>query len=72
MTKLNKAQATDLKSRLTTFFADNPDEELTYAILVQKFDIGMEHARAVVQSLCVDGTLESVHVIRARTKGIAK
>lgn len=57
--------------RLRQFFAANPDEELTYSGIAEKFGCSLWRARHVVRELKESGHLESVHVIRPRAKGIA-
>lgn len=64
--------ADGLPAKLKAFFEANPDEELTYALIVAKFDISPETAREAVGRLCREGELESFHVIRPKAKGIAK
>lgn len=61
-----------VRARLTKFFADNPDEELTMQKIADKYDVGIERVRDVVVELCQTGQLEHVRVVRARQKGIAK
>lgn len=63
-----------LPSRILSFFADNPDEELTYADIAAKFEVSQELARRTVRDL-MDGRakslLESVHIVRLKAKGRA-
>lgn len=61
-----------LESRLRRFFTENPDEELTFALITVKFDVSIMHAREVVARMVAAEELESVHLVRARAKGIAK
>jgi len=58
--------------RVRSYYANNPEEELTYAGVTAKFGCTYETARKVVSALVAVGCLESVHVIRLRTKGVAK
>lgn len=53
------------------FFVRNPDEELTYAQMQEKFDLRERYAREIVKDLKDEGFLESLHVIRNKTKGRA-
>ena len=59
-------------AKVKRYFDDNPEEELTYQILMDKFNITRRVAFKVVYQLADDGLLEHVHVIRLRAKGIAK
>lgn len=61
-----------LKERVKRFYADNPSEELTHALLREKFACSKWTAVWILRELVEEGILESVHVIRLRTKGIAK
>lgn len=54
------------------FFLANPDEELTFEQLALKFGCTVWTARHAVRELKEAGLIESVHVIRNRSKGIAK
>lgn len=65
-------KALNLKFRVKCFFAANPDEELTPTLLREKFGLTKWTGRWVLRELVEEGTLESVHVIRLRTSGIAK
>jgi hypothetical protein len=61
-----------LGARITAFFRDNPDEELTYPIIAAKFGCSVPSARFAVKQLVKERTIESLHVVRLRVKGIAK
>jgi hypothetical protein len=61
-----------LKLRVKRFYADNPEEELTYPALMAKFSCSKWAARWIVRTLVEEGECESVHVIRLRVQGIAK
>lgn len=61
-----------LKARVKRFYAERPDEELTHASLRAKFGLSKWTAVWVLRELVEEGVLESVHVIRLRSKGIAK
>lgn len=62
-----------LASRLRAFFSENPDEELTYLDIARKYGCSVRHAHHAVDTLTGPGeAIESVHVIRARAKGIAR
>ena len=61
-----------LKARVKRFFLDNPREELTHALLREKFACSKWTAVWLLRELVEEGVLESVHVIRLRTEGIAK
>lgn len=63
----------NLKYRVKCFFAANPEEELTPAEFRIKFNC-TEHARRWLMGELggEHGELESVHVVRLRTSGIAK
>ena len=54
------------------YFEANADEEMTYADISQKFGCTIEAARQAVYAAMDSGVIESVHVIRNRSKGIAK
>jgi len=65
-----RAPRTDgVKARIAAFFAANPDEELTRPMLLEKFGVGWQAGDNAVRELRQDGLLESVHVIRLRSKG---
>lgn len=51
--------------RVRSFFEANPDEELTYADIMAKFDLTHVEARKAVKQLRDRKQLETVHVIRA-------
>lgn len=51
--------------RVRQFFLDNPCEELTIAEISEKFDLSVEQVRDVLHHLRDDGTVESLHVVRA-------
>jgi len=61
-----------LRVRVLEFFRDNPTEELTHQLLYAKFGCPKWTAVGVIRELVADGVLESVHVIRLRSAGIAK
>lgn len=65
-------RAPGLKERVKRFYADNPSEELTHTLLREKFSCSKWTAVWILRELIAEGVLESVHVIRLRTKGIAK
>ena len=58
--------------RIERFFLSNPDEELTYVQIAAKFDCTVCAARWAVKELIKRKDIESVHVIRSRSKGIAE
>ncbi|MCW1958147.1 MAG: hypothetical protein KIH64_006295 [Mycobacterium sp.] len=58
--------------RIRAFFAANPEEELTFAMLQSKFGCTLWTARRAVYDLIEAGDLESVHVVRRRERGIAR
>lgn len=60
-----------VRQRVRQFFVDNPDEELTYEEMAAKFDTTINHCRELVKALKDEGLIESVHVIRNRSKGTA-
>ena len=64
--------ASSMTTLLRKFFADNPDEELTYPMLMAKFDCTYDAAHNAVKVLARHGEIESVHVIRTRAKGQGK
>jgi hypothetical protein len=61
-----------LKYRVRCFFRDNPQEELTHSLLRSKFGCTVATSKWLVSTLVEEGLVESVHVIRLRTMGIAK
>jgi DNA-binding IclR family transcriptional regulator len=69
---MSRIDPDSFRSRLLDYFARNPDEELSYAGVVAKFGISEKSARNIVPSLARQGLLESVHVIRLRSKGVAR
>lgn len=57
--------------RIRKFFADNPDEELTYDDFKVKFELTDLAARTVVGRLAhQEGFLERVDVVRRRDRGM--
>lgn len=61
-----------LKFRVKCYFEDHPQDELTHAALREKFGMTKWTAVWVLRELVEDECLESVHIIRLRSKGIAK
>lgn len=59
-----------MTARIRRFFVENPDEEMTYELLAVKFDAPIYTVRDIVKHLREAG-VESLHVIRHRSKGIA-
>jgi hypothetical protein len=72
MTKIPSRANLNLKFRIKCYFDNNPTEELTHAMLREKFSISAWTAKWVLHELVAEGKLESVHVIRLRVNGIAK
>lgn len=64
-------QEDTLTGRMRRFFVDNPDEEMTFELLAVKFDAPVDAVRSVVRVLREAGVVESLHVIRHPSKGIA-
>jgi hypothetical protein len=60
-----------LPKRLTDYFAENPDEELTIEIAILKFDAKPTAVATAISRLCEAGILESVRVIRLPARGRA-
>lgn len=60
-----------LTGRMRRFFLDNRDEEMTYEMLSVKFECSVVEARTVVKTLREAGVVESLHVIRHPSKGVA-
>jgi Fic family protein len=61
-----------VRAWLIKFYADNPQEELSFADIVKKYGCSLWTARQAVYELQRDGVLESVHVVRTRIKGMGK
>jgi hypothetical protein len=61
-----------VKARMAAFFRRNPDEELTFEQAILKFEANNNTMRQGVQELVREGLLESVHVVRLRSRGVAK
>lgn len=61
-----------LAERIAAFFAANPDEELTHEDLAIKFDAAQFAVGYALAKLRARGLLESVHIVRLRSKGIAR
>ena len=59
-------------ARLAAFFVDQPDEELSIADIPVKFGCSSWTAHDAVRRLCAERKLESVRIVRCRTKGIAR
>lgn len=56
-----------LGNRIAQYFSDNPHEELTYSDIAAKFSATERSAYSRVSELCLDGTLETVTVIRRKS-----
>ncbi len=56
-------------AEILKFFERNPEEELTYELLRQKFGITERSAHAAISRLVSENRLESIHVIRLPAKG---
>jgi hypothetical protein len=61
-----------LPQRISDYFKDNPDEELTYADVQTKFSARPRTVERAVQVLCEDGVLERVHVVRKKRSLLIK
>lgn len=61
-----------LKLRVKAFYRDNPGEELTHQQFRDKFSCSKWTAVWIIRTLIEEGLLESPHVIRLRSEGIAK
>jgi hypothetical protein len=59
------------QDRFERFFAENPDEEMTYADICVKFDVTTLRARELVKTAKSRLAIESVHVVRLAAKGRA-
>lgn len=70
--RLPSRKTLNLKFRVKCFFRDHPDEELTPTDFRLKFGVTEATRRWLIVALAQEGLLESVHVIRLRSKGIAK
>lgn len=57
--------------RISKFFRDNPDEELTPQQVMEKFSISDATDSKCMQELEACGQIERVFVVRNRSKGIA-
>lgn len=53
---------------IAAFFLDNPEEELTYEQVQIKFSVPRSTAKAALRDLYAEGLLESVRVIRLKTR----
>lgn len=58
--------------KLAQFFDWAPDEELTLTQIMDKYGCSYNTARYAVYELRERGLVESVHVVRARAKGVAR
>lgn len=70
--RLPSRKTLNVKYRVKCYFATNPTEELTHPMLREKFGISKWTAVWVLRELVEEGLLESVHIIRLRSQGIAK
>jgi hypothetical protein len=61
-----------VKARMARFFRTNPEEELTFEQAILKFSANNYTLRQGVQELVKEGLLESVHVVRLKSRGVAK
>jgi predicted AAA+ superfamily ATPase len=57
---------TFLAEKLCKFYANNPDEELSYSDIRNKFGVTLESARSCVYRLKQRGVLETTLVVRAK------
>lgn len=55
-----------LSKRLTKFYEDNPEEELTYEDICTKFEVSYSQAKNAVQYLARSGLVEGVYLIRRK------
>lgn len=62
-------QRPSVASRIADYYRRNPGEELTFAMLAEKFGCTLKRARKAVYELADEGQLESVHVVRRRERG---
>jgi hypothetical protein len=63
LTKTGK-ERTGLRVRIEQFFIDNPDEELSRADMLAKFECGEKILDCHLSNMRAEGVLESVHVYR--------
>lgn len=70
--RVGKNGCKSLCCKIAGFFDENPDEELTFQGLSDKFNAPVKTVRNVVAELVQSGKVESVHVIRLPSKGIAR
>ena len=61
-----------LALRIYEFFWDNPTEELTCADICVKFSANVRTMESALRRLARHGSIESVHVVRAKGKGRAE
>lgn len=67
-----QASRRSVRAWLIKFYTDNPQEELSFVDIVEKYGCSLWTARQAVYELQRDGVLESVHVVRTRIKGMGK
>ena len=58
--------------RITWFYIENPDEELSIPDIEVKFGLKKQTAQDAVAKLISGGKFERVDVVRRREKGIAR
>jgi hypothetical protein len=58
------AEPVGLGSKLRDFFAQNPDEELSYGDVMAKFGCSHGNLRTTVSRLVANGEIEVLHVVR--------
>jgi len=58
-------------SKVEAFFLENPEEELSLADIMNKLGVNRKALEFALKRLKDEGLIESVHVVRLRSKGIA-
>lgn len=59
-------------ARIRMFYRDRPDEELSIPQIAVKFGCKIKTVHKALQELKAEGEIESVHVVRRRSNGIAR
>lgn len=63
-----KPKLPGLRAKLTRFYLDNPDEELTIDDIVQKFGYSRQTVHNMVSALKCEGLIHTSLVVRAGIK----
>ena len=66
---LRAHQQNTMTNQIRCFLTENPDVEMTFHEIRQRFGIDKPRANDIVRNLTKEGVIESVHLVRVRPKG---